>query len=129
DHARLLVQRSGESARPGTTVEIRLVAFDDLIRRRLGLAVAELPSSESSRSGLQITEIEKGSPAERARLQTGFLLAGIDGQSTPDLMTAGTILTGKKPGERAQLAIVVPQRLRNGFMQYREAQVDLETGL
>ncbi len=134
-NARLLVQRRGENARPGTTVDIKLVPFDDLIRRRLGLTVAELSPQDASRTGLQtgqalqIKEVEKGSPAERARLQPGFLLAGIDRQSTPDLMTAGTIITGKQPGERTQLTIIVPQRLSNGFMQYREAQVELETRL
>ena len=134
-NARLLVQRASEKERPGTTIEIKLIPFDDVIRHRLGLTVAELSPDEASRAGLQegqalqIKEIEKGSPAERAHLQPGFLLAGIDRQSTPDLMTAGTIITGKQPGDRAQLTIIVPQRLRNGFMQYREAQVELETRL
>jgi S1-C subfamily serine protease len=131
-NARLQVQHAAETGRSGSTVEVKMIPFVDLLRRQVGLNLTELSPEQASSSGLQtealrITEVEKGSPAERARLVSGFLLAGIDGKSTPDLMTAGAIMTGKSRGDHASLTILIPQRLRNGLVQYREARVDLET--
>ena len=70
---------------------------------------------------LFIEEVEKNGPADRAELQPGYLLSGIDGQNAGQLRRVGGILSEKKPGAQARLTVVVPRRL-----DALQATVDVE---
>jgi S1-C subfamily serine protease len=110
----LAVQRKGERRE----VTAKLVALADLIRQKLGLSVQEMTPELAGnfgynrRDGVLIAEVDPDGPAARAELKSGYLLAGIDGQPTPDLLSAASVLSGKKKGDRAELAITV--RLQRG---------------
>jgi C-terminal processing protease CtpA/Prc len=74
---------------------------------------------------LLIAEVEKGGPAEQAKLQSGFLITGIEGQTTAYLMTAADILSDKKKGDHVRLTVLVPQRAGN-LVGYRQGTADVK---
>ena len=74
------------------------------------------------RDGLLIAEVDADGPAARADLKSGYLLAGIDGQATPDLLSAAGLLAGKKKGDRAELTITV-RRQRGAFASVDQGSV------
>ena len=126
DHeVRLAIQRGVERRNLGA----RMVPLTQLIRQKLGASVQELARDEQAgrfgfrrREGLLIAEVEPGGPVDRAELQRGDLINGIEGQATSDLLSAASALVGKKKGERVELNVVV-RRQRGAFIQTRHASV------
>jgi len=55
-------------------------------------------------------------------LKAGYLLAGIDGQPTPDLLSAAGLVIGKKRGDRAELTLTV-RRQRGAFISLNQVNV------
>ena len=98
-----------------------------LLQRRLGLSVQTLTVENASQfrlnpgEGLLVSEVEKSSPAERARLQSGILLTAIDGNPVNDLVNAANALGNKKAGERVQLTLLVPRRGNDNLLQLQPA--------
>lgn len=124
----LQVQRGGERS----TVKLKLIPFDELIQQKAGLTLLNL-SPELAASfavqagaGLYIDGVEKDGPADRAQVQRGFLLTGIDGKSTSDLATAAILLSGKQRGERVQLSVIVPRRYGLGYVQFQQATITVQ---
>jgi S1-C subfamily serine protease len=127
--ARLVILR-GRGERQSLTV--RLVPFDQLIRQKLGLALLEPTARTAERwgikegEGLFVEEVEEGSPADRAGLQRGFLLAGVDGRVASDLRAVGHVLSEKKRGETIRLRVIVPRRMGASYVEFREGMVDVQ---
>ena len=107
------------------TADVKLVPFDDLIRKRLGLVLQDASRDTVSRfgDGMVIQEVEPGSPAARAKLQRGFLLKTIDGQATGDLNAVALAISGKPAGTECQLTVVVLHRISGFFVQSQEGTV------
>ncbi|HWH71922.1 MAG TPA: PDZ domain-containing protein, partial [Candidatus Sulfotelmatobacter sp.] len=129
DHkVRLLVARGTERR----TFTVSLLPFEDLIRQKLGLTLLEVSSQTAARLGIQAGEalfieaVEKNSPAERAQLQRGYLLAAIDGQSTPELRAVAELLADKKKGETIQLTVAVPRRLGANYVEFPHGIVEVQ---
>jgi len=122
--ARLVVRRNGERRE----VNVRMVPLASLLRQKLGVQVQELTSDLAKKfgfklgDGLLVAEVDSDGPAARARLQPGHLIAGIDNQASPNLLTAANIVAGKKSGDRAQLTLLVRQQ-SGGFARISEATV------
>jgi len=131
---------SGESHRPVLTLKrgsdrrelaVQLMPLEDLIRQRLGLTLVEVPAQTAERLGVQagealyIDEVEKNSPAERARLQRGYFVTGIDEASASKLRNIAGVLAGKAKGESVRLSVIAPRRLAGNFMELRQATVEL----
>jgi len=120
----LAVQRKGERRQ----MTAKMVALADVIRQKLGASVQEMTQELAEnfgyhrRDGLLIAEVDPDGPAVRADLKAGYLLAGIDGQPTPDLLSAAGLLTGKKKGDRAELTITV-RRQRGAFTSLNQGSV------
>jgi serine protease Do len=110
---------------------VRLLSFDDVVRHRLGLTLLEINAQAASGLGVQpgealfIEEVEKGSPADRAQIQRGFLLAALDNRTTATLRDVAEVLSSRKKGETVRLTLIVPRRLR-GYVQLERGAVDLE---
>jgi S1-C subfamily serine protease len=110
--ATLQVARGGERL----TVKVQLLPLADLLRQKLGLKVREVTSETAARSGLSsrdgllVDEVEARSPAARAELKPGYVLAGVDDVATPDLLSAAAALGPRKPGETVELTILARQR-------------------
>jgi serine protease Do len=121
---KLGVQRKGERRE----LTAKMVALADVIRQKLGASVQEMTQELAEnfgfhrRDGLLIAEVDPDGPAARADLKSGYLLAGIDGRPTPDLLSAAGLLTGKKKGDRAELTISV-RRQGRGFISLDQASV------
>jgi len=74
--------------------------------------------------GLLIAEVEPGGPAEHGELERGYLITGMDGQTTADLISAASALVGKKKGESVVLQVVA-RRQRGAFLQSRQGSVTI----
>lgn len=98
-----------------------------LLQRRLGLAVQPLTPAQAAQfkikpgEALLVGEVEGRSPAERARLQRGILLATIDGNPVNDLVNAASALDTKPAGERVQLTFLVPRLVNGNLVQLQPA--------
>ena len=121
----LAVRRNGERRE----ITARMIPLAQLIRQKLGVSVQEIDKEELAASfgfrrgeGLLIASVDPGGPGERAELQRGNLITGIDGRTTPDLLSAASALAGKKKGEGAELNVVVHRR-RGAFVQTRQGSV------
>jgi len=107
----------------------KLVPFDDLIRKKLGLVLLNLTPQTAAHyqfkpgQGLFIEEVEKDGPAAKAQLQRGFLLTAIDDRSTPDLISIADAISSKQPGEQVRLTVIFPRRVNNSFFEYRQTNV------
>jgi len=125
--ARLLVNRGNERL----ALTVRLISFEELIRQKLGLKLLELTGQTAERLGIQagerlfIEEVEKDGPADRAKLQKGFLLAGLDGQNTGEVRAVAELLFGKKKGEPVQLLVIVPRQLGSRYVEFRQATMEV----
>ncbi len=129
DHnATLKIQQGSESLEK----KVQLVPFDDVIQQKLGLVLLN-PTPETAATfnigagkGLFVQDVEKDSPADRAQLQKGFMLTGIDGKSANNLMAVAGALTEKKPGASVQLTVVVPRRLSGNYVEFRQGNVNVQ---
>jgi len=59
-----------------------------------------------------VTDVQSGSPAARARIQPGELIAAVDGTATPDPATLADVLAGLNPGQHVTVALVRPDGAR-----------------
>jgi S1-C subfamily serine protease len=123
----LTIERAGQRR----NVPVHLLSFEDLVRHRLGLTLLEITPQAASGLGVQpgealfIEEVERGSPAERAQLQRGFLLAALDNRTTSTLRDVAEVLSSRTKGETVRVTVVVPRRLR-GYVQLQKGTIDLE---
>lgn len=105
----LVTQQNGKRI----DLNVKLVPFDEMIREKTGLVLAKTNSAESgsfSGQGMFIERVEPDSPASRAGLQRGFLVAGIEGNDVNQLLPVAQALTNKKTGDPVQFTVVVPQQ-------------------
>ena len=113
------------------SVPVRLLSFEDLIRQRLGLTLLEITPKAATGLGVRpgealfIEAVEKGTPADRAQVQRGYLLATIDDQNTATLRHVAEVLSSKEKGDSVRLRVVVPRRL-GAYVQLQQGTVDLE---
>jgi serine protease Do len=124
---RLVIER-GHDRRD---LSVQLLSFDELVRQKLGLTFQALTPQAAERLGIPpgdavlIDQIEKGSPADQAQLQRGYLVLAIDGQSTPSLRTFADVLAGKKTGDTVSLQVRITTRPDPRFIQYRQQVFEL----
>jgi S1-C subfamily serine protease len=125
------VNFSVQRGRNRETIEVELQPFGQLIRQRAGLVLAEVTPEEAKRLGIQagkglyIKEVEKNSPASRAQLQPGYIIAEIAGQAADSLMMAGNILTTQNKGDKLRLTVIVPRPLGGNYVEYRRGLVEM----
>ena len=123
--AKLLVQR-GAGQR---TVTVKLLPFDELIRQKLGLTLLDPHTAEQTgvkpREGLYIAEVDKAGPAERGKLERGYVVTSIDGRATKSLLDIVEGIAAKNPGEQVHLTLVAPRRLSPAYVELRQGTVDL----
>ncbi len=109
------------------TLPVELMAMKEflprLLQRRLGLTVQTLTPAKATQLGIEpgdalmVEEVEKGSPAERARLQPGILLMAIDGNPVKDLVNTTYAIESKPANERLQLSLIVPRTVGGNLLQ------------
>jgi S1-C subfamily serine protease len=110
---------------------VSLISFQDLIRRRVGVTLSQLTQQAASRlrvnadSALVISAVEKGSPAERSGLQSGYVLLAIEGRKTTSLGDVAEVLLEKQPRDTVQLTVVAPRSF-GGMVQLQQGTITLE---
>lgn len=126
--ATLLVEQQSQRR----TVRTQLVPFTDLIRQKLGLVLTNLTSEAAASfqvktdDGMLIEQVDKNSPADKAQLQRGFLLTGIDNHSAANLLAVADVVSTKKPGDWAHLSVVALRQVADNQIEYRQGPVDVE---
>lgn len=137
-HCMLLLATDKEAVRlqvrrgPDTReVRVKLDSLDALIRRRLGASVQEMDAALAQQFGLQagqgllVTHVEDDGPAAAVKLEAGHVIAAIDDQSTPDLLSAAVVLGSKEAAAKTALTVLVERR-RGRFSQVQQARVQVE---
>jgi len=121
--------REGRTRR---TLEVRLVSFEELVQRRLGLRLLQLTPQVAAGfqvepgEGMFVESVEPRGPADRAGVPARSLLVGVDGRSVGSLFQVVEVLMEKSPGDRVYLTLVVPRRLGQAFVEYRQVTVEVE---
>jgi S1-C subfamily serine protease len=122
---RLTISRGGERR----NVRVHMLPFKEVVPQKLGLTLTA-PTDQALQGlnlgqgdSLLIDSVEKNGPADKANLQRGFLVTGIEGQSVSDFKSIGEIVCAKKPGDSVQVAVIAPRRLGVGYVEFRQGTV------
>jgi len=111
-------------------LEVALVPFAELFRQRLGVELQNLTPELSDQlglgalggveTGLFVSRIEKGSPAEEAGLEKYCVLGGIEGRRVRNDLDVFVVLSKLQRGKTAGLSVLVPQTRGDLILGYRE---------
>jgi S1-C subfamily serine protease len=121
------IQRDGERR----TIDVKVVPFESL-RQKMGADLQEL-TPELARSfgfkvdaGLLIARVERNGPADRARLQRGFLITALDEKPIKGFTEALGIIAGKKTGQTVDVSVIAPDIRGNMIFGYSEGTATLK---
>ncbi len=87
----------------------------ELALRMLGVELNEIPEGLQRqyglgpRTGLAVTAVERGSPADRLGIEPGDIIRRIDGIPTADVTALGLLLEGVTPGEPVHVEVLRPR--------------------
>lgn len=87
---RLLADARGAAGKPGAAYGLEATPLDALARASLGSALGT-PRDAAADSGLLVTAVRRGGPADAAGLRAGDLIVAIDGQPTASLPDLGAL--------------------------------------
>jgi S1-C subfamily serine protease len=117
-------------------VHVRMLPFAELFRQRLGVDLQELTGElvdqlglanvRGLESGLLISRVEKGGPAEKASLQEYFVINGIGNHPVQNYLDAFLALSDLKAGSAARVAVLVPRTRGNVILGYREGETEVK---
>lgn len=116
------------------TLTLKLVPLADLNRAlfasRLGLTTAPGPAATNNvlaavPPGLLVTEVEKNSPADKAKLEAGMILTAVDNVAVTDIVNISNVLGNKKRGDPFRLIVNVATRYANGQVRWLTGPVDI----
>jgi S1-C subfamily serine protease len=116
----LLLRRDGAQHQAQLRLIDERVFFNNAyVRKRAGFTVRQSPN------GFVVDAVERGGPAESARLRTGMLVATVDDQPADSLVTLAKAAYGKEPGQTLKLGIVFLERA-GVFVRRYEGEVSLQ---
>ena len=98
------------------SLNVQMVPFDGLIQKKLGARLRNITYETASAIGISpgegviIEEVEKDGPADKAKLQAGFVITGVGERRTGELLHAAGALSLNASGARVPIAFVVPQQ-------------------
>jgi S1-C subfamily serine protease len=128
----LSVQRDGELRQ----VKVRLMPFAEMFRQRLGVDLQELTGDLVEQlglgrlggleSGLLISRVEKGGPAEKASLQEYYVVNAIGHQRVGNYLDAFLAVSQIKAGETAEVSVLVPRTRGNLILGYQEGATEVK---
>jgi S1-C subfamily serine protease len=128
----LSVARNGEVRE----VPVRMLPFEELFRQRLGADLQELTGELVNQlglenrggveSGLLVSHVEKGGPAEVASLREYFVVNWIEDHPVRNYLDAFLALSDLKTGSAARLAVLVPRTRGNVILGYQEAETKIK---
>jgi S1-C subfamily serine protease len=117
-------------------VHVRMLPFAELFRQRLGVDLRELTGDLVTQlglenrggleSGLLVSRVEKGSPAEKASLQEYFVLNGIGNHQVRNYLDAFLALADLKTGDETPLEVLVPRTHGNVILGYQQGETEVK---
>lgn len=66
-------------------------------------------SLRSSQSGVTVSSVEPGGPADRAGIKAGSTITAIEGKATPSIDALSKVLAGLKPGQQVKVDLKTPE--------------------
>lgn len=105
-------------------VQAQLVAHGKVTRGRLGVSIQEVNRALADSFGLKqtggalVASVEKGSPAQKAGVETGDVITGVDGHEIDHSAELSARISELTPGTKARLDVV-----RNG--EHRSLTVEI----
>ncbi len=96
-------------------ITVSMIPVRELVKQKFGMSVRDLTTQEAAAIHAKpgyaviIEQVEKSSPAEKAKLQPGFLLTAVDDRKAGDLLRSVDMLATKKAGDRVRLSFLVPR--------------------
>jgi S1-C subfamily serine protease len=96
-------------------MHIPMIPLPELVKQRFGLTVRNLNAQELSAIGAKpgecaiIQQVEKNGPADKAKLQPGFLLTAVEDRKAGDLLRSVEMVASKRAGDRMRFAVIVPR--------------------
>lgn len=116
----LLLRRDGANRQTQLRLIDERVFFNNAyLRKRAGFTVRQSPN------GFVVDAIERGGPAENARLRSGMLLLTVDDQPADSLVTLAKAAYAKEPDQPLKLGIVFLERA-GLFVRRYEGEVSLQ---
>lgn len=101
----LLTRRNGENRQTQLRLIDERVFFNNaLLRKRAGFTVRETPN------GFAVDAVERGGPAEQARLRAGMLLASVEDQPVDSLVSLAKAAYSREAGTPFKLGVVFLER-------------------
>ncbi len=101
----LLTRRNGENRQTQLRLIDERVFFNNaLLRKRAGFTVRETPN------GFAVDAVERGGPAEQARLRPGMLLASVEEQPVDSLVSLAKAAYSREAGASLKLGVVFLER-------------------
>ena len=128
----LTVQRGAEQL----DFHIKVLPFEEVFRQRMGVELRDLTpalvdqlglgSLDGLDSGLLVSRVEKGSPADKASLRDYFLINEIDGRPVRNTLDAFMVLSKMASGQSAEMAVLVPRTRGDVILGYQEGVTTLK---
>jgi serine protease Do len=122
----LKVQRGSQQL----DLKVKERPFADVFRQRIGVDLQDLTPELVDQlglgrlggveSGLLISQVEKGSPAEKAELRDYFVINGIEGHRVRNTLDAFNILSQIETGHSAEMRVLVPETRDDVILGYQE---------
>lgn len=122
----LTVGRDGQER----DINVGLVPFSELFRQRLGADLETLTPDLVNQlglgrlggveTGLFVSEIEKGGPAEKAMLQKYCVINGVAGRRVRNGLDIFNVLSRLEKGQTTELSFLVPQTQGDVILGYQE---------
>jgi serine protease DegQ len=90
----------------------QIVEKGSVTRGWIGVGVQELtrelaePFKLPAGSGVLISQVERGGPAERAGMRPGDVVTAVNGRPVPDTATMLNLVAALQPGQQARLAVM-----------------------
>ena len=95
-----------------TKVQQQLVAHGKVVRSRLGISIQEVNQSLAEAFGLKrpmgalVSAVESGGPADKAGVQIGDVIVGLDGTSIDQSFDLPTRVSSLKPGTAVKIDVI-----------------------
>ena len=115
---------------------VHLLPFREFFKQRLGVEIQELTPALVAQlglgrlggtgSGLLISGVEKGSPADRASLREYFVIAGVEGRRVHNAFDAFQFLAGVEKGEAVRVSLLVPRTKGDLILGYQRGEAALK---
>jgi len=116
----LRVEQNGTES----TVGIQMPTLEELVSRKLGLALVPLSAGaepgfrRGAQRGLYVTSVEQGGPADQAGFKEGFVVTGVGDQEAGDVLSLARLLASREPGDRVAVRIREARKVRGGYLQF-----------